>query len=159
MKNIVFILSFSLMLFACSTSLSVLTKQDSLHIKLADTKEKVIELIGKPSMQSDTLFRYNNEGLLIYFKENKVKEIVCTQIFELNPFSGTFYGIKIGETNPKVVQVLGNKYTRKQVSQEIYTLSWKKGKTTIEVDFWDNSEVNQQVHYELIDTSKRIKVY
>lgn len=145
-------------LFSCSTSLKSLQKNDTLLIQLNDSKEKVVQFIGKPSLQNDTLFRYNTQGLLIYFRENTVREIICTQLFEFTPFQGRYYGVQIGETQPKVIQTLGNNYTSKQENVDIKTLIWKKGKVIIEVDFWENSEVNQRVHNELIDTSKRIRV-
>ncbi len=158
MKKILFLLM-SIFLFSCGSSLQTLRKQDTLLLNISDSKEKVISLLGKPSMQNDTLFRYNKQGLLLYFKQQRLREIICTQLFDFEPFSGTFIGIKIGETYPKVIQTLGNKFKRVQTNTDIYALIWKSGKINIEVEFWDNSEVNQRVHYELIDTSKRIRVF
>lgn len=153
-----FVLLIACIFFSCSTPLKSLQKSDSLLIQLNDSKEKVIQLIGQPSLQNDTLFRYNTQGLLIYFKENTVREIICTQLFDYMPFQGRYFGIKIGETRPKIIQTLGTKYTSKQENSDIKTLTWKKGRMSIEVEFWENSEVNQRVHSELIDTSKRIRV-
>lgn len=130
-------------------------------VKIGDNWSVKKELLGSPDKSGDNFASYFSKGMIVYTNADgqKVSGLVFTWFKGGMHFEGEIYGIKIGDTYPKVVRLWGEPSESGTPKEDYYEKMWQFKKFGIAVEFWSHAGDDEDLggNYEA-DTVKRIQI-
>lgn len=130
-------------------------------VKIGDDWTKKKATMGTPDKLGDNFASYFSKGMIVYNSADgkKVTGIVFTWFKGALHFVGEVYGIKMGDTYPKVVRLWGEPAESGTPHEDYYDKMWQFKKFGIAVEFWSHTGDDEDLggHYET-DTVKRIQI-
>ncbi len=155
-------------LFICVVIASCKTGSPNLNklsytapVKIGDDWEKKKAGLGTPDRSGDNFFSFFNQGMIVYTSADgkQVKGIVFTWFKGSLHFSGEVYGIKMGDTYPKVVRLWGEPAESGIPKEDYYEKMWQFKKFGIVLEFWSHTGNDPDLggNFEG-DTVKRIQI-
>jgi hypothetical protein len=161
MKKI-FPLIFCLVMIACKSSFPNEKKLSyTAPVKMYDNWAVIKPTLGKPDIGGDNFSSYFNLGMVVYSNADgtKVTGLVFTWFKGGSHFTGEIYGIKIGDTYPKVNRLWGEPVQTGTRNEDYYEKTWKFKNFSIAVEFWTTAGDDESLggHYDA-ETVKRIQI-
>jgi hypothetical protein len=130
-------------------------------VKVGDDWASKKESMGKPDRSGDNFASYFSTGMVVYSSADgaKVTGLVFTWFKGGMHFTGEVYGVKIGDTYPKVVRLWGEPAKAAAPTEDFYEKTWQFKKCTIAVEFWSRPGNDDELggHFD-IDTIKKIQI-
>jgi hypothetical protein len=143
----------------CSAKLDKL--EYTLPVKVGKSWPESKEAMGTPDRSGNNFYTYFDKGVLVYVdaKQELVTALICSWFQGGKHFSGKVYGIGLGDTYPRCVQLWGEPVEKKNSSYDYYQAKWLFKKLFIEVEFWahDGDDADLGGKFQT-DTAKRIKI-
>jgi len=117
--------------------------------------------MGNPDKMGASFFSFYDKGMIVYLSDDKqkVNKIIFTWFMGGKHFTGDIYGVKMGDTYPKVTRLWGEPVETGNPTDEYYTKIWQFKNFGISVEFWltGGNNVNFGGAYEA-ETVKRIEI-
>jgi len=162
MKKTGFILVLALVIASCK---SIYPNEKKLSytapVKIGDDWATKKQSLGTPDKSGDNFASYFPIGMVVYTSADgsKVTGLVFTWFKGGTHFTGEIYGVKIGDTYPKVVRIWGEPAETGKPTEDYYEKMWQFKNFGIAVEFWSvpGNDDNLGGHYEA-DTVKRIQI-
>lgn len=161
MRNLILLL-FIVLIGACK---SVYPNEKKLSysapVKIGDEWASKKNILGTPDKSGDNFASYFSKGMVVYTSADgqKVTGLVFTWFKGGLHFEGEIYGIKLGDTYPKVVRLWGEPAESGKAKEDYYEMMWQFRKFGVAVEFWSHAgdDVDLGGHFEA-DTVKRIQI-
>lgn len=158
-RNLYILSAVCLLILSGCSSLSKL--EYTLPVKVGRPWQPHQSEMGTPDKQGDNFYTYFTKGVIVYVdaKQEKVTALVCSWFQGGSHFTGKVYGIGLGDTYPKCVQLWGEPVEKKDVNYDYYRAEWKLENLNVEMEFWARDGFDEDLggSYET-DTAKRIKI-
>jgi hypothetical protein len=162
MKKIIPLIIFCLVIASCK---SLFPNEKKLNytapVKMGDNWTALKPSLGKPDIAGDNFSSYFKLGMVVYSSADgaTVTGLVFTWFKGGTHFTGEIYGIKIGDTYPKVTRLWGEPVSVGGRNDDYYEKTWKFKKFNIAVEFWATAGDDEALggHYEA-ETVKRIQI-
>lgn len=130
-------------------------------VKIGDNWSAKKELMGTPDKSGDNFSSYFSKGMVVYTSADggKVSGLVFTWFKGGQHFTGEVYGIKLGDTYPKVVRLWGEPAESGKAKEDYYEKMWQFKKFGIAVEFWARAGEDEDLGGQFeADTVKRIQI-
>jgi hypothetical protein len=131
------------------------------EVKVGDDWEKRKATMGPPDRKGEGFASYFSKGIVVYTNTEGtlVTSLSFTWFRGGIHFTGEIYGVKIGDTYPKVVRLWGEPMPGGEKSEDVYQKVWKFKKAEIAIEFWAIGGNDPDIggKYE-VDTVKKIQV-
>lgn len=154
------LLAICVLLFSsCATGLKKLEYTLPVHVGGPWQSHKTE--MGTPDRSGSNFYTFFDKGVIVYvdIRQELVTALVCSWFEGGKHFTGKIYGVGLGDTFPKFVNLWGEPTERKDKHYDYYVSIWKFKKFFAEVEFWahDGHDEDLGGKYET-DTAKRIKI-
>jgi hypothetical protein len=131
------------------------------EVKVGDDWEKKKATLGAPDRKGADFASYFSKGMVVYTNQEGtlVTSLSFTWFRGGIHFTGEIYGIKIGDTYPKVVRLWGEPTETGPKDADAYQKMWQFKKFGIAVEFWAIGGNDPDIggKYE-VDTVKKILI-
>jgi hypothetical protein len=131
------------------------------EVKVGDDWKKKEASLGTADKKGNGFATYLKKGMVVYISGDgtKVTRLSFGWFRGGTHFTGEIYGIKIGDTYPKVVRLWGEPAESGTSTEDFYTKMWQFKTFGIVVDFWAAGGNDPEIGgtYEM-DTVRNIQI-
>lgn len=159
--NALFRISCFLLLFAHFPVLSAQNSGSGFPVLPGTSINSATELLGNPDLYLGNIWIYGEKGLLLYTdpKTTSIIAVVGSWFPGKGGFADDFFGIRLGSTYPKCIELLGNPISRTSYMPGVDVAVWKKDKWEITLEIWTENAYEPELGGNIYaETVKRIQI-
>ena len=138
--------------------LRVITLEESFPIRLDDTRERVLEVLGKPDATGWQIEQYYSHGIEISYDQHfdTVDGLAVYPLPSGTAFEGTVFAIKLGDSFNKVKEVIGRPSHWGLAYENSSIAVWEIDDKLLVVEFWRSSTRKTLLSSQQLGTVKSI---
>lgn len=135
-----------------------LSFEETFPIRLDDTMERVLEVLGEPNASGYRIAHYYSEGIEVSYDQHDdfVDGLSIYHLPSGTAFEGTLFGIKLGDSFAKVKENLGNPSYWGLTYEKSSIALWEIDDKLLFVTIWSNKKRDDSIPFQQLGTVRSI---